>query len=248
MFIIGIVNSISLRAALLLIALPASAQFSTRNADLTVPIVASTHGQSNATFRTEVQLTNGSDDRSTGWLHLRPHDLFKRFELEPHATIAFSDVVAEFGATGAGSLDLFVDEGTAPTMVVRAYDDQPAGTTGVTVPALRPADILVRNDVRYLIVPAGLGPRFRFNIGVRAMDEGATLEVTTFDAAGHERFFRTLVLPAHHFEQQPGSVMADIDLQPNDSIRVRVAAGSGIVYATSVDNSTNDSAMQVLRR
>jgi hypothetical protein len=247
LFIIGIVNRISV-LALLAIALPMQAQFSSKTADATVPIVASTAGQSNAHFKSEVQLTNGSEDAMSGWLHLRPHDIFKRYELAAHATIAFADVVAEMGAAGAGSLDVLVDEGTLPTIVVRAYDDQPAGTTGVTVPALRPEDILTRNDVRSLIVPAGLGPRFRFNVGVRAMDEGVMLELTVFDATGNERHFRTLQFPSHHFEQQPGSVVAAIDLQPNDSIRVKIAAGSGIIYATSVDNATNDSAMQVLRK
>lgn len=233
--------------ALLLLALSAHAQFSTRPADATVPIVASTAGQSNASFRSEVQLANGSEDRMTGWLHLRPHDIFKRYDLEPHATVAFADIVAEMGATGVGSLDVFVDEGTVPTIVVRAYDDQPTGTTGVTVPALTRADILERPAVRSLIVPAALGARFRFNIGIRAMEDGATLELTTFDATGAERHFRTLTLPSHFFEQQPGSVIAGLELHGNDSIRVRVAAGSAIVYATSVDNVTNDSAMQVLR-
>jgi hypothetical protein len=235
-------------AALLLIALNAHAQFTTKTADATVPIVASTRGQANANFKTELQLANGSEDRMTGWLHLRPHQIFKRYELEPHATIAFADIVAEMGATGPGSLDVFVDEGPVPTIVVRAYDDQPAGTTGVTVPALTPADILSRNEVRSLIVPSALGPRFRFNVGVRAMEDGATLELTTFDATGVQRHFRTIDLPAHHFEQQPGSVMAGVELAGNDSIRVRVASGSAIVYATSVDNVTNDSAMQILRR
>jgi hypothetical protein len=234
--------------ALLLLAAGAQAQFTTKAADATVPIVASTQGQSNANFKTELQLANGSEDRMTGWLHLRPHQIFKRYELEPHTTVAFADIVAEMGADGAGSLDIFVDEGAVPAIVVRAYDDQPTGTTGVTVPALTPADILSRTEVRSLIVPAAIGPRFRFNIGVRAMDDGATLELTTFSATGAERHFRSITLPAHHFEQQPGSVFAGVDLAGNDSIRVRVGSGSAIVYATSVDNVTNDSAMQVLRR
>jgi hypothetical protein len=247
LFIIAIVHRIS-ALALLLFAAGAHAQFSTRAADATVPIVASTGGQSNASFKSEVQLANGSDELMTGWLYLRPHDIFRRYDLEPHTTIAFADVVVEMGATGVGSFDVFVDEGTLPTIVVRAYDDQPAGTTGVTVPALTPADILDRGEVRSLIAPAALGPRFRFNIGVRAMEDGATLELTTFDATGAQRHFRTIQFPAHHFEQQPGNAMAGVELRGNDSIRVRIAEGSAIVYATSVDNVTNDSAMQILRR
>jgi hypothetical protein len=53
---------------------------------------------------------------------------------------------------------------------------------------------------------------------------------------------------ANAFEQLPGDLFAGVALQANDSIHVRIAAGSAIVYATTVDNATNDSSLQVLRR
>jgi hypothetical protein len=42
--------------------------------------------------------------------------------------------------------------------------------------------------------------------------------------------------------------LAAAPLQSDDSIEVRIAAGSAIVYATTVDNVTNDGAIQLLRR
>lgn len=235
-------------ALALLVSFNLFAQISPAPADAVVPVVGSTRGQSNANFKTELQLTNPSGAAMGGFLFLRPHGLARRYDLPPHATLSFDDVVADLGGTGLGSLDILADRGIVPTIVARAYDDQPSGTTGVTVPAVPAAAILIRNDAGALIVPARLGDRYRFNIGVRTVGAGATLHVIVWSATGTQRHARTLELPDHHFEQQPGNAFAGIALDSNDSIEVRLAAGSAIVYATTVDNVTNDSAMQVLRR
>ena len=174
-------------AALFLVACSAFAQVTPVPADAVVPVVGSARGQSNAIFRTELQLSNPHDVAIGGWLYLRPHDLFVRYSLEPHTTRAFEDVVAEMGGTGLGSLDFLADEGTLPTIVVRAYDDQPGGTTGVTVPALRRDAILTRGELAALIAPRDLAGRYRFNIGVRALGEGATLELAVFGADGTQK-------------------------------------------------------------
>jgi hypothetical protein len=134
---------------LLLLALAplAFAQVSQKPADAIVPVVGSTQGQSNASFKTELQLTNTRDIASSGWLIYRPAGLVKRYELAAFATLSFADVIGE-----------------------------------------------------------------------------------------------------HAFLQQPGNDFAGIALQRDDSIEVRIAAGSAIVYATTVDNVTNDGALQLLRR
>lgn len=226
----------------------ASAHVSPKPADAVVPVVGSTRGASNANFKTELQLTNPGNRTMSGWLYLRPQRIFRHYELAPHVTVSFEDVVAEMGGSGLGSLDILVDEGGVPTIVARAYDDQIAGTTGVTVPAIAPAALLVPGDVRALIVPRDLGVRYRFNIGVRALDAGATLELTVYSASGTPRHTRVVDYLPHHFEQTAGSTFAGIALESNDSIAVRLASGGAIVYATTVDNSTNDSSIQVLRK
>jgi len=48
--------------------------------------------------------------------------------------------------------------------------------------------------------------------------------------------------------QQGASALVGLTLEANDSIEVRIAAGSAIVYATTVDNATNDGSLQLLRR
>lgn len=211
-------------------------------------MVGSTRGQSNANFKTELQMANPSGDEMSGWLYLRPAGLVRRYEIPAHGTLSFDDVVAEMGGTGLGSLDVLADRSAVPTIIARAYDDQPAGTTGVTVPAVPIDEILIRNESGILIAPRNLGGRYRFNIGVRAMENGAVLELITRNAAGTQRHFRSLELTENQFFQQPGDTFAGVALAGGDSIEVRFTAGSAIVYATTVDNATNDSSIQVLKR
>lgn len=225
----------------------ADAQISQKPPDAVVPVVGSTRGQAGANFKTELQLANPSETRMEGWLVLHPGILATRYDLPPGATRSFDDVVADLGGSGLGSLDILTDRGTVPVIVARAFDDQPAGTTGVSVPAIRSTQILSRGDVSALIVPRDL-TRYRFNIGVRALDTGATLELALRDAAGSERLVALVQLSPNQFLQEPGDAFMATTLRANDSIQVRIAAGMAIVYATTVDNRTNDSSIQVLRK
>ena len=223
------------------------AQISQKPPDLVVPVVGSTAGQSGSSFKTELQLTNATDNAIEGWLVLQPIIAARRYELAPGATLSFADVVAELGLSGLASLDILVDRGGLPIVVARAYDDQPDGTTGVTVPALRSADVLSRNDVSALIVPRDL-TRYRFNIGVRTLETGASIEIAVRTPGGTERHYKSHIFGANAFAQDTADRFTGTTLNPNESIEVKITAGSAIVYATTVDNRTNDSSIQVLRK
>ncbi|HEX8173389.1 MAG TPA: hypothetical protein VF824_22835 [Thermoanaerobaculia bacterium] len=225
----------------------AFAQVAPKPADAILAVVGSTQGQSNANFRTELQLANGSDGPMSGWLVLRPQNLIARYELAPHATRSYADVVAELGASGIGSLDLLVDRGGVPAIVARAYDDQPTGSTGVTVPAVRPGEALSRGEAALLIVPRDL-TRYRFNLGVRTLESGATIDYVVRNAGGAEKSRGSLTWSADTFDQRPADVMLSTALAADDSVELRLFAGSAIVYATTVDNRTNDSSLQLGRR
>lgn len=243
-----------LALVLVILTVPIAAQISERAADVIVPIVGSTRGQAGSNFRTALQLTNASEQRMAGWLIFHPHakegsatDPAIRYDLPAGATVGYPDVIEALGATGFGSLDVLADTVGVPTVVARAFDDQVEGTKGVTVPAIPSADVLGRNDDDAIIAPQDL-VHFRFNIGVRTLPTGATLNIITRNSAGVERHRHQVEYAATYFEQQPADVFAGIALQPNDSILIEVVAGAAIVYGTTVDNRTNDSAMQVLRR
>ena len=235
-----------LLAAALALAPLAYGQFSPKPPDAVVPVVGSTQGQSGANFKTELQLTNPSELRMEGWLVLHPSLIARRYDLAPRVTLSFADIVADLGGTGLASLDILADD-AVPVIVARAYDDQPAGTTGVTVPAVRTAETMTRNDLSALIVPRDL-TRYRFNIGVRALADGTSIAMTVRDAAGNERHYADRTFSSNHFSQQPGDLFTGTTLRPDDSILVKITSGSAIVYATTVDNRTNDSSIQVLRK
>jgi hypothetical protein len=241
-------------AFVLVFATAAAAQVSQKPVDAIIPVVGSTTGAFGAKFRTELQMHNATNVRASGWLILRPqgsavptNGTVLPYELAPRATLAFEDVLVPFGFTGLGSLDVLVDRGTLPVIVARAYDDQDGKTTGVTVPLVPFEEVLTRNDDTALIAPRDRS-RYRFNIGARSLGDGATLELIVRNAAGAERHRLTMILGENEFLQQPGDTFAGIALDANDSIEVQIVNGTAIVYGTTVDNATNDSSFQLLRR
>ena len=237
-----------------LVASVASAQLSEKPTDAIVPVIGSTRGQSNSNFKTEMQIANPTGNQMTGWLIFHPQgfsgstsDPVLRYELAAHTTVAYADVVAALGTTGLGSLDVFVDRGEIPTIVARAFDDQATGTTGVSVPLVRGSAALLRDDVVALIAPRDL-TRFRFNIGVRSLANGATLDLIVRDSGGAERHRKSITYPETFFDQLPGDTFAGTQLRANDSIEIRITAGSAFLYGVTVDNQTNDSSLQLLRK
>lgn len=198
-------------------------------------------------FRTELQLANPRTSAIGGWFVLRPHGIFLRYDIPARGVLTFEDVVASMGASGLGSLDILADAGVIPTVVARAWDDQPAGSTGVGVPLVPVASALGREDAGLLIVPRDL-TRHRFNVGVRALSSGASMNIILRSADGTQRHARALTLDEDAFAQQPAEMFAGAPLAPSDTIEIAITAGSAIIYATTVDNRTNDGTLQILRK
>jgi len=217
-----------------------------------LPVVGSTEGAQGARFRTGLQLSNPSAGAVRGALVFREQgkaasesDPRAEFELAPRATQSFGDVVADMGASGLGSMEIVVIEGVDPVVVARAYADG-EGTLGVTVPLVKVDEALEAGESATLLVPSDLS-RFRFNIGVRSLGEGARLKVEVFDADGSlQSTLEEKVYPADAFVQVPSSAFAG-DLLANQSLRVEVVAGAAIVYGTTTDNRTNDPSLQIDR-
>jgi VCBS repeat-containing protein len=219
-----------------------------------VPVVGSTGGSFGANFRTELQIHNPGSATITGRLVFRaagrpggPDDPFLAYTLEPFETKYHEDVVVQMGATGLGSLDVIPDTDSAlPTALFRAYDDKAAGgTTGVTVPMVPVSQALSAGRSAALVVPASL-VRFRFNVGIRSLDEGVTIRVVLYEpdgtvaAALGERSY-----PENYFEQRPAREFLGMEPEPDQSIGVTVIEGRAILYGTTTDNRTNDGSIQL---
>ena len=102
----------------------------------------------------------------------------------------------------------------------------------------------------FIITPADL-TNFRMNIGVRSLDQGATLEVYAHNAAGAliVPSFTKPAYPPNYFEQPTLSQFLNgATPVPNSRITVSVRGGSAIVYASTTDNRTNDSSIRFAQR
>jgi hypothetical protein len=205
-----------------------------------------------AFFRTSVQMLNPTSSTITGNLVFHkqlqspsPGDPTVAFTLPPGQSIAYPDVVASMGTTGVGSIDIVTTAGNAPIATARVFSDGgSAGTSGFSEEALAPNAALDFFSHGILLIPPDL-TNFRMNIGVRTLDTGATLNVSTFDSTGALKGTRTL--PAYGpnvFDQVPVATFTGVSAVPPGGyilISFNVFGGRAFVYSSVIDNRTSDS-------
>ena len=157
----------------------------------TIPVAGSATGGFGSHFKTEVQLNNRSAQPMSGKMVFHPQgvsasasDPSVEYTLAPHQTLEFDDVVASLGATGLGSIDLLPNGKGIPAVVARAFDDKgTSGTTGAAIPLVTSGEFGVAGDHFTLVAPLDRA-RFRFNIGVRSLSEGASLRFSVYSPQG----------------------------------------------------------------
>ncbi|HEY5611246.1 MAG TPA: hypothetical protein VIL97_08560, partial [Thermoanaerobaculia bacterium] len=142
-------HSIAVVASILLSVVPTSLPSPRLGA--VVPVVGSTQGGFGANFKTSLQIHNRTTHEMGGMLVVRPAGKGSGegirsipYELLPHETKHYDDVVAELELSGLASLDVMVLQGGVPTIVARAYDEkgEAGGTTGVSVRPITPKHAL----------------------------------------------------------------------------------------------------------
>src|SRR5258706_577402 len=118
-----------------------------------------------------------------------------------------------------------------------------AGTPGFSEEGLSPSDAI--NFFRHGALFTPDDPvNFRMNIGVRTLDNGATLNIPLVDAAGNVQATRSVTYPANYFEQDSFATFTGTPTIPTGGqIIVSVAAfpGTAFIYSSVIDNRTNDS-------
>ena len=220
----------------------------------TIAAVAAAPGVLDSLFRTTLQLHNRTSSSIAGRLVFHTAgasgsdaDPSVNYSLGPGATTSYADVLATFGRTGLGSLDVVATSGPVPLAVARVFNDGGArGTTGFSVDALRPSDALQPGETGVLIAPAD-ATATRFNIGIRTFDAGASFTVTIRDRDGQVLRTFPKAYPPNYFEQQAGSTFLGAAPGPSESVTITIGTGSAIVYGASTDNKTQDPAIQVAR-
>jgi hypothetical protein len=213
--------------------------------------VGSLSGNAGSRFGTAVQMVNGSDEPAAGSLLIHPAgqagaaaDVTIPYALAPRELRSYADLLAENGLSGLATLDVLPTAGALPLLTVRIYDDSGDGTTGFTLPVVTPADALGAGERTILVAPAD-PVSMRFNVGVRALDEGAALTIEVRDHTGAIRHTATRDYPGNWFAQTSGADFAGITLQGGDYLAIHVTRGRAILYGAAVDNTTNDPSVQM---
>jgi streptogramin lyase len=219
-----------------------------------LPVVGSTVGVGGSFFRTAVQLNNSTTTPIGGRVVFHPSGLSGTgsdpvllYSLSPGQTQSIADLPA-MGLSGLGSADVEVTSGTMPVVTARVFNDAGvAGTTGFTEEPMRADEALRPGSSGVILLPADL-TRFRFNIGVRTLESGATATLTLRDASGAVVATVSRALPATYHEQQSTSAFLGVSTLPaGGSITVTITSGAAIFYGATVDNTTGDPSLQIAR-
>jgi len=223
-----------------------------------IPVVGSTAGGLGSNFKTSLQLlygATGSTGSITGKLVFHPagtsggpSDPTVTYNVGAGQVVTYPDIVATFGRSGLGSVDLITaPSATKPVVITRVYNDAgAAGTAGLTEEVIDPGDtrVIQAGFTAFLVTPVD-PTKTRFNIGVRTLFSGATLTAVLRDTNGTALKTVTKTYLPNWFEQVDStSFFGGTAIGPNQSISITVSVGSAIVYGATTDNTTNDPNIQ----
>ena len=221
-----------------------------------LPVVGSTPGANGTFFRTSVQLNNpGSVAPMSGRIVFHPSgaaggdsDPALSYSLAPGQTQSIADLLPAMGTSGLGSADIEITSGGVPAATARVFNDAgAAGTTGFTEQPLRADEALRSGQTGVLLIPPDFAVA-RFNVGIRTLDDGASVTFTLRDAAGAVVGSRNRALPSNYHQQQDATgFLSVLELPPGGSISITVNSGAAIVYGATVDNRTGDPSLQIAR-
>ena len=218
--------------------------------------VGSVQGAAGSNFRTSMQLANpGSGVAIRGSLVFHAigvpglsTDPSLDYTLAPGQVLSFPDIVSAIGASGLGSIDVIATDSYAPLVVTRIFNDGgSAGTAGFSEPLVRQGDnfVIESGHSAWLIVPADL-TKFRMNLAFRSLSEGATVKIIAHGPDGSTAGSVTKTYAADVFDLESTSqILPGITVTPGGSIEVQVSTGRAIVGGVTVDNTTNDTLLQL---
>jgi hypothetical protein len=217
-----------------------------------VPVVGSLPGNFGSFFRTAVQMFNPLSST----MHVRvvfhtqgqsgaDTDPSIQVSLAPGETKYYSDILPALSLSGLGSLDLVPLDGALPLAVTRIYNDGGAnGTTGMTLDAIVPDDALQSGQTAVLVAPSSTTD-FRYNIGIRTLSNGVSMQVTLRDSSGNIKKTTTASYGPNFFVQVSAATFAGTDVAANDSITISINSGAAVIYGATTDNRTQDPSAQV---
>jgi CubicO group peptidase (beta-lactamase class C family) len=213
-------------------------------ADQWLAAAANADGAHGSTWRTDLSLLNRSGQIATAEVRYRSDDSRTANDivvLERGEQRTLVDVVGALGLTGGGSLQVVSDQPVLASS--RTYNTGEDGTYGQLIDAV-PVDSSASVGDTVWLPQLRQNGAFRTNIGVlNSSHLTARIHIRLFDGDGTELAApRRTLAPMERIQlQEPLSRIAGRDDIDGGYATVTVESGGGIiVYASVVDNATND--------
>jgi formylglycine-generating enzyme required for sulfatase activity len=222
---------------------------------------ASLSGVNESQWRTDLWLYNPTDGELAGDSEFYDGNdpdesyLFGWPTLEPNSTYSYLDLVSdELGLEETrGYVVLTGDGGSAPQVAARTYNLDPvAGTYGLNLRAYRSEDLLYPGESGFIagisnspdVVDFDYG--FRTNVGLLNTDPDSwtTVQLTMYDVGGSTAadIYETTIAPGKLRQFNVFDKLGLGNQEMHGSLRVDVIKGGAVaVYATEIDNRTQDS-------
>lgn len=222
----------------------------TRTKTTLIPIVGATRGAHGSDFRTSAQLGNPGNTEVAGRLvfhpagvEASPNDPQLAYRLGPYESRAFENVVASIGVSGVGSLEIVPERGAAPASSFRIEN----GSGFVTVPAVDADSVMSAGQRSAMKMPSDT-ERFRVNVGIRTLENGATIWFCSHEPdgtyiPGHTRYF-----PPNYLVQMPVEELHSGAVKADRMLMFTVKAGSAVIFGSTLENNGHTSTLQILRK
>jgi len=218
-----------------------------------IPIVGKVDGANDAKFGTSVKLIATAANMK-GNLVLRsigsagseadpaiPYELANAGDV-----MELDDVMAAFGRTGLGSIDIIPEGSEIPLALTHVFNTTAKGEVfGTFEQQIVPWNFYdATTEARpFLFAPSDA---FRVNIGVRSL-EPATVELTVFDKDKVQLGTKQLNLFADELQFGSAREILGFDLKQGDVVHVAIVSGDAIPFYTFTENTTNDPSLFVLQ-
>jgi hypothetical protein len=221
--------------------------------DAILAVVGATPGANGSRFDTTLSLFNPTSIEMKGTIQL----LFGgetritetrniTYDVKPLSTVYLSNFLE--GVSGLASANLVRTEGGTPMALAHVFNDAGArGTFGMLQRARVMSDVLVRGDEAILIAPANVVTT-RFNVGVRALREGATVRIVVRDSDGAILMTVNRSYAPSALTQQSASELIGRPIGASDTLSFSIVEGRAVIYGAATDNATNDPNLQFASR
>lgn len=213
-----------------------------------VPVVGSVIGAGGATFRTSAQISNPTGTPITGSLifhragqGIAASDPRIAYALGAYETRNFADLMASFGTTGLGWLEVSPLTGAAPAVSVRIDNGG-----SIIVPQVRSDDVLRAGSPAVLVVPNL--ELFRMNVGVNTQASGATISTDLYGATGTLIRTSTRTFAPNDLVHLSAAALVGAPIATGQTLVIRVTSGSAVVYASTVASDGHGSTFQIAPR